>query len=163
MRRNERSAPTMCSTAGIDWFVGFWNRNAGIRRCRPRVARFRDTRCAVVAWRVGDSPGVVNGVAKRHRGGDPESLFCRIDVVIRTGNKINLNVCDEKSPGDATPGRFPESFLDRGKKLLRNCARCQLVIQQQSRTWRAWRHPNLDVSVFTTTARKPGVASFAVG
>ena len=73
--------------------------------------------------------GFLRGVLERHRSGDLERHFRRVDVVIRTVVQLDPHVVDREAREDAAGERFLDAFVDRLDELLRDRSAGDLVLE----------------------------------
>src|SRR5581483_9522706 len=110
-----------------------------------------------------DRLGFLRRVLERHRAGDLERHFRRVDVVVRAVIQLHLHVVDRVAGQDAARERFANAFLDRLDEFLRDRAADDFVLEDVAGARFARIHVDLRVAVLTAAARLLGVFHFAVG
>ena len=77
-------------------------------------------------------PRLLRGFLDRHRAGDLERHFARVDVVVRAVHQLDLHVDHRIAGQHAVLQRFLDSLLDRADELTRNHAADDLVLEHEA-------------------------------
>src|SRR5436190_2434390 len=106
--------------------------------------------------------GLLGGVLERHRPGDLEGHFRRVDVVVRAVVQLDADVVHRVAREHAARERLLDPFVDRLDELLRNRALRGLVLEDVAGARLAGEEMNLHVAVLAAAAGLLGVLHLAV-
>ena len=99
----------------------------------------------------------------RHRTGDLEGHFRRIDIVIAAVVQRHLDIRHRIAGQNAAFQRFLDTRLGRVDVFLRNPAARDIVLELEAGARRQRLHANLDVAVLAVTAGLLDVPAFGFG